>query len=531
MELSVIDQAALDAAKCQLFASRSGDANFTGCGVGLRRRAGAVTDEPVVVAMVKKKLPAGALSRSRLLPRTVRVDGRDWGVDVVEVGTITLASSPASAASPDRSGPITQRLRPPLQGCSISDASGKALTVGTLGCLVRDKSDGKICILGSNFVLAQSGAVPIGTPVIQPSQFDGGQLADKVATLKRSVAFNEEGVNETDAAIAQLTHQRSHSTKVAGNLMAPISATHPAVGVCVAADNQGINCFLAPIDVTLSLLGVELLPATSNNSCTVPPRVGMPIEKVARTSGYTSSTVDAVGTQINVLDPQTGKTSVFKNMIWTQAFFLPGDSGAVACEGGNGRTFAPPPPPPLPCFVLASVGHYFGLPLVHDNSLTTRARKQFLSQSLVGNLMIGLIYNNADTVVKRTKGKNGTDVQKKAAAPLYKRYRRFLVEGLDHPASRQPVVTQSNLDDFNFILMGLAAVDNNPKLDPPLLTIPEYKALHKILTEIAIHTKGMDQKDLIRFMNKVPVYEKIVAELRKARTINLTGTIAEDKFH
>ena len=529
MERGVTDHAALHAAKSHLFASRTGDSNFVGCGVGLRRRGGKVTGEPVVVAMVVKKLPAGALSRSRLLPKTIQVGGREWGVDVVEVGTITLGS-PAGAASPDLGGPITQKLRPPLQGCGISDATGSALTVGALGCLVRDKSDGKICILGSNFALAQSGMAPIGTPVIQPSQYDGGDLSDKVATLKRFIAFSQTAANETDAAIAQLTHQRGYSDKVADKLMAPISATHPVVGICVAADNQGLNCFLSPIDVTLSLLGVELLPATSQNSCTVAPQVGMPIEKVARTSGYTSSTVDAVGTLINVQDPNTGKISLFKNMIWTQAFFLGGDSGAVACKGGNGRTFVPPPAPALPCIVLGSVGHYFDLPLARDNSLTTRARKQFLSQSLVGNLMIGLIYNNTATVVSRTKGKTGTDVQKKAAAPLYKRYRRILVEGLDNPTSRTLVVTSSNIDDFNFILMGLAAVDNNPKLDPPLMTIPEYNAFNKILTEIAVHTKGMDHNGLIRFMNKVSVYEKIVAELRKAPTINLTGTIAEDQL-
>lgn len=528
MEFSLVDHAALDAAKCQLFAARVGDANFTGCGVGFRRRDGAVTDEPVVIAMVVKKLPAGALSRSRLLPKTVRVQGHDLGVDVVEVGTVMLASSPADAASPDKGGPITRRFRPPLQGCGISDVTGKELTVGTLGCLVRDKSDGKICILSSSGVLAQSGAMPIGSKIIQPGTFDGGTKSDTVATLTRFVAFSQKEANETDGAIAALIHQGNHSDKVADNLMAPISATHPAVGTCVAADNMGVNCFLSPIDATLKLLDVELLPATSDSSCTVAPQVGMPIEKVARTSGYTSSTVDAVGTQIKVFDPQTGQTGVFTNMIWTQAFFSPGDSGAVACKGGNGRTFAPPPGPQLPCLVLASVGHYFDLPLAHDNPLTTQVRKQFLSQSLIGNLMIGLIYNNADTVTNRTKGKRGTDVQRKAAAPFYRRYRRFLVEGLAHPGSKSLVVTSANLDDFNFILMGLAGEGNQ---DPALLTPPEAKALRKILTEIAVHTKGLDQQGLIRFMNKVSVYEKIVAELRKAPTIKLTGTIAEDQFH
>jgi hypothetical protein len=285
MMLSGTDHGALHFAAHQVFSARFTDQNLAGCGVGRRRRGGVVTGEPVVVAMVVKKLPAAAISRSRLLPKSVRSGGRDWGIDVVEVGTITLAWSPPP--HPDKGGPITQRLRPPLQGCSVSDVSGQELTVGTLGCLVRDKSDKTICLLGSCGVLAQSGAMPVGSPVIQPGTFDGGRKSDKIAKLKRFVPFDydPESSNETDAAVAQLTDQKAHSEKVAGNLMPPISSTHPAVGTCVAADNHGINCFLSPIDATLSLAGVELLPATSHSSCTVPPDaglVGMHIEKVGR---------------------------------------------------------------------------------------------------------------------------------------------------------------------------------------------------------------------------------------------------------
>jgi len=532
--LSATDHLALHLAACQVFNARGTDQNMAGCGVGRRRRGGLVTDEPVVVAMVVKKLPAAAISRSRLLPGTVRSGGRDWGVDVVEVGTIMLAWSPPS--EPDQGGPITQRLRPPLQGCSVSNVSGKELTIGTLGCLVRDESDKTICLLGSCGVLAQSGAMPVGSPVIQPGAFDGGQKSDKIATLKRFIPFNydPESSNETDAAIAQLTDQKAISEKVAGNLMPPISAAHPAVGTCVASDNQGINCFLAPIDATLSLAGVELLPATSHSPCTVPADhelMGRHIQKVGRTSGYTSSTVAGIGTLIKVNDPQTGKIAVFKNMIWTQAFFSPGDSGAVASLGGDGRTFAPTPALRGNCEMLASTGNYFDLPLANDNPLTTQARKQFLSQSLVGNLIIGLIYNNADTVVKRTKGKKGTHFQKSAAAPFYKRYRHLVVEGLANPKSKKLTVTSGNIDDFNFILMGLAAVGANPNQDPPLLTMAEYSALHTILVEIVVQTKGMDQQDLIQFMNEISVYEKIVAELTKVKTVNLFGTIADDQFH
>ena len=131
--------------------------------------------------MVTKKLPAGALSRSRLLPRAVQADGCNWGVNVVEVGPLTLASRRGDAAArPDLNPqqPLTGKFRPVVQGCIVSDLTGPQVTGGTLGCLVRDTSDQTICILGSNDVLAQNGLVSIGTDVIQPDLADGGGTGD-----------------------------------------------------------------------------------------------------------------------------------------------------------------------------------------------------------------------------------------------------------------------------------------------------------------------------------------------------------------
>src|SRR5215831_17594657 len=92
----------LGRARRAIFTAHRADLNFTGCGIGFRRRAGRLTDEPVVIAMVVRKRPEASISRLRLLPRTVDVDGRAWGVDVVEAGPFTdssLASVPLVAPS------------------------------------------------------------------------------------------------------------------------------------------------------------------------------------------------------------------------------------------------------------------------------------------------------------------------------------------------------------------------------------------------------------------------------------------------
>jgi hypothetical protein len=454
MMLGTRVQPALRQASQKIFEAYGRDVHFTGCGIGLRQRDGSRTDEPVVIAMVTKKLPAGAVSRSRLLPRTAEVDGRRWGVDVVEVGPLTLATAGgAAAARPDVGGPITGKFRPPLQGCSVSDASGPLYDTGTFGCLVRDTSDGTICVFGSSFVLAQSGRASGHEAVIQPGQFFGGTSADGIATLKRSVP-TVSGPNDVDAAIAQLTSQTGYSEGVANNLMKPISAAHPAVGTCVASDQFGLNCFLSRMDRTVSALGVELLPATPGSPCIVSPQVGMHIEKVGAGSGYTSSQVAALAAQVNVYDPILGRTLVYADMIWAQGFFFGGDSGAVACQGGNGRTFVPPPKPVCP--LLNSVGHYFHLPLAKDNALSSQLKTEFLAQSLVGNLIIGLVYNNAQTVINRVKGKQASGIEQSFAASFHQKYLNLIKNALAHPGSTTNVVTQGNLNDFEFILSGLA---------------------------------------------------------------------------
>jgi hypothetical protein len=136
-------EARLRTAKEKIWQDHRKDPNFTGCGIGYRRRGGAVTDEPVVIAMVTDKLPAGALSRRRLLPAGMKVDGVSYGVDVVEVGPV-FASAGAARSRPDAietTGPITGKFTPPKQGVGISNINAPSSDDGTIGCFVFDLTD------------------------------------------------------------------------------------------------------------------------------------------------------------------------------------------------------------------------------------------------------------------------------------------------------------------------------------------------------------------------------------------------------
>jgi hypothetical protein len=522
MKLSVEVHSALAQAQQQIFAAHGRDVHFTGCSIGLRRRGGQVTDEPVVVAMVTKKLPAAAVSRSRLLPRSVTINSHACGVDVVEAGPLYLRPQAAAVTSPEKGGPITGKYDPPVMGCSISDNTGTQEVTGTFGCLVRDLSDNKICVLGSNTVLAQNGLVSLGTVILQPSLKDGIGIPGgpvEIATLKHYIPFKTTSTNYVNCATAEIVIQTHYSQGVANNLMPPISATHPTVGMCAFGDDLGNNCFMVPMGATVSALGVELL---AGSSCIVTPPINAHIEKVARTSGYTSSTVAGYNAIINVQDNDTGQTLVFGNMIWTQGFFIPGDSGAVACVGGNGRTFVPPPS--APCPLLAGVGNYYNLPLQNDNTLTDQIKTEFLAQSLIGNLIIGLIYLNADTAIDRVEGKTAGSIEQAYANQYYNKYLPLAQSAVADPDSTTLVVTKDNLNDFQFILSGLAGAGGAP----PLLTGPEANALQTIYNEVLTNTVGMDFAQLVTYMNDGTVYQKVIKAFTGVPTIQLIGTIGED---
>ncbi|MCI0434480.1 MAG: hypothetical protein L0271_12695 [Gemmatimonadetes bacterium] len=94
----------------------------------------------------------------------------------------------------------TKRERPAPLGFSVGHP---AITAGTIGARVVDAS-GNAYILSNNHVLANINNGQIGDPILQPGAFDGGTLADQIATLSafHAIDFATNGRNTMDAAIA-----------------------------------------------------------------------------------------------------------------------------------------------------------------------------------------------------------------------------------------------------------------------------------------------------------------------------------------
>ncbi len=165
--------------------------NVVGVGVGAKLKAGVPTGELAVRVYVIKKEAPKDLKSADIIPITLE----GVPVDVVEIGEPLPYS-------------YTSRERPAIGGDSVGHLH---VTAGTLGYLLRDKTDGSSVILSNNHVLANKDGInhpraTAGECIVQPGPIDGGVCAaDQIATLKRWVKLAEvgSGSNLVDAAIAQ----------------------------------------------------------------------------------------------------------------------------------------------------------------------------------------------------------------------------------------------------------------------------------------------------------------------------------------
>jgi hypothetical protein len=527
MELCKDDHGKLERARDQILAAHGDDPNVSGVGIGFRRQGGTSTGRPAVVVLVAKKRREALVSRRRLLPRTVEVDGTVYDVDVEQAGPFT--SKARTALAPERaplaragvSDPITGRMRPPRQGASISNPID-GTTAGTLGMFVIDNTDDTVCLLTCNHVIARLGRGRAGEPIVQPGVYDGGKASDAIATLKRWAPIPTTGTT-IDGAIAQLTDQSAYTMEVAKDLMAPVSAGHPVVGMVVAGDAFG-GCLLSRMDLTLDALNVRLplgqtaSAAAADLPCAGPvlgvadPQPGMNIEKVGRTTGYSASQIIAIGVQSPVVTP-IGDV-VYKDQIYTEYFASSGDSGSVAFAGGEGNTPVMPGPIEVHCSVLSALSTYYRLPLTDDNALADKVRDEYFLQSTTGKMLVELAYVNSETLVDRLKNRQAQGAEMAYANQYYTKYHDFLESVLDDPDSAE-VVTQEHLDDAQTVIVGL--------IQTGVLLAPEARLALKLYQESLVPTLGMNRREVLEYMRNPALYGQVYEAVAATAGIELNA--------
>ena len=463
------------------------DVNLVAAGYGRRTAQGQRTDHPALVFYVMKKVPTRFLPTSRLLPRRMYIGGDCVEVDVVETGPLFAHA-------------FTARERPAPSGISIGPpVIGGTISAGTLGCLVTDLTDQSQCILSNNHVMANENAAKIGDPILQPGSFDGGtDPADRVATLKRFVVLNPSG-NVVDCAIAQVTAgQPLVIDQMKNDLMPTPGPKHPAVGLLFAG---GCNRMLMnPIANVLSALNIQFLAGAGS---TVAAEVGMAVEKVGRTTEYTTSNITEIDLTVSVNYDTLGSVSL-DHQLATMWMDDAGDSGSIVCQGGAGSATDN-----CGCGTTSAGSTALGVDLKPDAAMATEVRDKFLRHTKIGRYAIDLFTLNEERFLERFRRTNIKEADRELAREMYHKYiaeaRHAFVEG----ENSERTVTEQQIHDARTAL----------KHAQKYMFKDEVEASDQLFRLAEEHGKGKNARQILALLNDEKLLRQIQEIAGKVKSV------------
>ena len=277
-------------------------ANVVATGVGYKVSGNQRSDTPSIICSVEKKLSASQLSSRDLIPPHID----SIPTDVVETGIIRALQAP------------TERFRPTPGGVSVGH---KDITAGTLGCWV--KRNNQWMMLSNNHVLANSNLASIGDAILQPGPHDGGSNpADQIAVLEDFVNIefidspsdcNIAGslvslLNGLAGALGSRTRLQAIRTQAEGNLV-----------------DAAIGRPLDEADVKAEILNIGTVQGSA------PAQLGMAVQKMGRTTGFTQGEIQQVDVTVNV-QYGAGKIAQFTDQLMAGAMSAGGDSGSAVLD-------------------------------------------------------------------------------------------------------------------------------------------------------------------------------------------------------
>ncbi len=464
-------------AKQQLWGAFRKDPNIAGAGFGRRVVGRGAPECPALVVYVHKKLSMSLIPPSVRLPRKIYIGNDFIEVDVVETGPFYTQS-------------FTGRERPAPSGISIGHTN---ITAGTLGCLVNDNTDGTLCILSNNHILADANGASIGDPSIQPGDADGGSSpADDIATLKRFITVDCAGTNRVDAAIAEVINKADVVDMFKDNLMPYPGPDHPAIGLLFAGG--GGRTLLNPIRDVMSLLDISFLAGAGAIGAA---DIGMAVEKVGRTTEYTTGQVMEIDVTSMVGTYQCGDAQ-FDGQIATCTMSAGGDSGSVVCAGGEGICSEPDGG----CGTSATASRVFGLDISIDRIVEKEFRERYLSRTLVGRYLIDVFFRNEAQLNHRVqdgmKGK-GAEANRDLVRGLHEKYGGALREALLQPDRSDLRLSGEHLEQADMVL-GRAR---------PFMSPEEVRAAEEVLG-IAKAALGKTVREILDMLDNRDLHARAV---------------------
>ena len=459
------------------------DNNIIGAAFGRRIAHGEITNEPAMVIYVAKKVSRNYLPLSRVLPRRMYIGGDYVDVDVIETGPLY---------------PLTfnARERPATLGISIGNAN--EASAGTLGAVVIDNTDKSRCILSNNHVMARENAAMLGEMIVQPGVYDGGgSPLDDIATLKRFVTINSSG-NTVDCAIAEMI-KGAVNNQVHNNIIPVASSDHPAVGLLFAGSCN--RMIMNPINNVLSQLNISF--PTVNATATA--EIGMNVEKVGRTTEYTTSTILEIDASVTIA--YTFGNASFDHQITTAWMDNAGDSGSLVYKGGAGGSVDQCGSGT--CGSSSSATNLLGVNLDVERDLARVVRDQYLRHTKIGRWAVDLFYTNEENALARLANTDVAEADKSYARKMYDKYHDDAINAFAQGEKSEKTLTEHHLKDIE------AALRRAHKY----LEKDEIKAADELLSLTKKHALGKNVRQVLALLNDKDLAQKVADIIDKVKFI------------
>jgi len=465
--------------------------NVVGMAYGRREAHGERTDEPALVVYVMKKVPERFLTPSGTLPRRIFLGGDSIEVDVVETGPLFPQM-------------FVARERPTTHGISIGNAIDGGS--GTIGGIVIDNTDGAQVLISNNHVLARRNLAAVGEVIIQQGGFDGGaDPADRIGRLRRFVMINANG-NRADVAIAVPDKANDILDQVHNNIIGIADANHPAVGLLFAGSCG--RTLINPINDVLNQINCVL---PNGAAATAVARIGDNVEKVGRTTEYTSSTVKEVNAtvQIDYSAARDGSdVREFDGQITTGWMSDPGDSGSLVYLGGDGGDESH-----CECGTTSAASSVLGKRLRSESSMAKDVRDNFLRQTKIGRWAVDLFYANEESLLQRLRATSIAADDKDYARKTFDRFgdeaRQVFLVGVKSDQR----VTEQHLREARQALKRAQAY-----MQPS-----EVEASKELLAIANEHAKGRSAPELLALLNDDKLFERLKGIAAKVKTLRQPG--------
>lgn len=324
--------------------------NVVGVALGNKIVKGKDTGEPSFHVLVQHKLEPDLLSKNDMIPKTIKGTKTDvievgqivagplapdiepltqlgWNTDANDMGNWNMQEeledilyekeerpalkkrrAPAPSVTEVSPEQLHQRTRPVMGGYSVGHYKITAGTIST-ACYALGSFPGmpqQFFILSNNHVLANSNNASIGDPILQPGPYDGGRYPrDMIGRLSRFIPIRfktatNTPLNYVDAAIAE---------------------------------------------VPFHLANREIYWLGYVKDLYFAPKVGDILQKVGRTSNFTTGRVQSINATVDV-NYGNGRVARFAHQILTTCMSAGGDSGSLVTtldEQAVGLLFAGSP--------------------------------------------------------------------------------------------------------------------------------------------------------------------------------------------